>query len=354
MLAVAGLTVTEATGTFVTVMVAVPLLPSLVAVIVADPSALLVTTQLALTAASAALLVAQVTTRPESVPPAESLVTAESCVEVPTVIVADEGVTVTEATGTGETARVAVADWPSLVPVIVVLPADTPAARPPPLTVAAAGLLLTHVIARPLSGLPAESIGTAVNCCVRPTMMPADEGDRARDATDTVLTVTVAESWTEPPLACALTLYCPGAPGALYRPRCTAPIEVSVMLPAVAVHVMGAFVVSPVASSATAYRSAVWFSGTTTDDGEMMSFDGWSFRDARDGILQEISARMPTKTASRIMASRQDSLCLKIIYFEPPKKKPPALVDSLAARRTWRFGRGSPVALRHRLSTALL
>src|SRR5438309_8401384 len=198
MLAVAGLTVTEATGTFVTVMVAVPLLPSLVAVIVADPAALLVTTPLALTAATAALLVAQVTTRPESVPPAESLVTAESCVEVPTVIVADEGVTVTEATGTGETARVAVADWPSLVLVIVVLPADTPAARPPPLTVAAAGLLLTHVIARPLSGLPAESIGTAVNCCVRPTMMPAEEGDRTRDATDTALTVTVAESWTEP------------------------------------------------------------------------------------------------------------------------------------------------------------
>src|SRR5437667_386479 len=269
MLAGAGLTVTEATGTFVTVTVAVPLLPSLVAVIVADPTALLVRRPLVLTVATAALLVAQVTTRPESVPPAESLVTAESCVEVPTVIV-------------------------------------------------------------------------------------ADEGDRPKDATDTVLTVTVAESWREPPLACALTLYCPGAPGALYRPRCTAPIEVSVMLPAVAVHVMGAFVVSPVASSATAYRSAVWFSGTTTDDGEMMSFEGWSCRDARDGILQEISARMPTKTASRIMASRQDSLCLKIIYFEPPKKKPPALVDSLAARRTWRFGRGSPVALRHRLSTALL
>ena len=63
-LAVAGLTVTEATGTLDTVMADVPLCPSLVAVIVAEPAATPVTTPLAETAAAAALLVAQVTARP--------------------------------------------------------------------------------------------------------------------------------------------------------------------------------------------------------------------------------------------------------------------------------------------------
>ena len=62
--AVAGLTVTEATGTLVTVTVAVPLCPSLVAVIVAEPAATPVTDPLAETVATAPLLVAQVTTRP--------------------------------------------------------------------------------------------------------------------------------------------------------------------------------------------------------------------------------------------------------------------------------------------------
>jgi hypothetical protein len=63
-LAIAGVTVTEATGTFVTVMADVPLFPSLVAVIVAEPAATPVTNPLAETVATAALLVAHVTTRP--------------------------------------------------------------------------------------------------------------------------------------------------------------------------------------------------------------------------------------------------------------------------------------------------
>src|SRR5881296_3320586 len=102
-------------------MVAVPLLPSLVAVIVADPGALAVTRPLAFTPATAALLVTQVTTRPASGLPAESLATADSCVDAPMRRVADEGVTVTDDTGTGVTVRVADADWPSLVATIVVV-----------------------------------------------------------------------------------------------------------------------------------------------------------------------------------------------------------------------------------------
>src|SRR5439155_21442572 len=65
-LAFAGLTVTDATGTGVTVIAAVPLLPSLVAVIAAEPVATAVTAPLALTVATAGASLAHVTERPMS------------------------------------------------------------------------------------------------------------------------------------------------------------------------------------------------------------------------------------------------------------------------------------------------
>ena len=108
MLAVAGLTVTEATGTLVTVMADVPLCPSLVAVIVAEPAATLVTSPLAETVATAALLVAQVTVRPLRAVPFASFGVAVNCVVAPTVRLAVAGLTVTDATGTLVTVRAAV------------------------------------------------------------------------------------------------------------------------------------------------------------------------------------------------------------------------------------------------------
>jgi hypothetical protein len=57
----------------------VPLFPSLVAVIVALPTATAVTNPLPLTVATAEALVAQVTTRPVSAFPAESRGVATSC-----------------------------------------------------------------------------------------------------------------------------------------------------------------------------------------------------------------------------------------------------------------------------------
>jgi len=60
-LVIAGVTVTEATGTFVTVMTDVPLFPSLVAVIVADPAATPLTNPPALTVATEGSLFAQLT-----------------------------------------------------------------------------------------------------------------------------------------------------------------------------------------------------------------------------------------------------------------------------------------------------
>src|SRR5438552_2073523 len=100
----AGLTVTDATGTTATVMAALPLLPSLVAVIVAVPAARPVTSPLVLTVATAALLLVQVTTRPVRVLPAASFVTADSCCVVPTQMLAEAGLTATDATAIAETA----------------------------------------------------------------------------------------------------------------------------------------------------------------------------------------------------------------------------------------------------------
>src|SRR5437870_11132126 len=82
----------------VTVSAAVPLWPSLVAVIVAVPPATPIASPLPLTVA-AVLLLAHVTVRPVSVFPAASLVTAASCAVPPTERVADAGLTVTNTTG---------------------------------------------------------------------------------------------------------------------------------------------------------------------------------------------------------------------------------------------------------------
>src|SRR2546426_5589442 len=65
-LAEGGLTVTEFTATFVTVIAAVPLCPSLVAVIVADPGAMPVTLPFTSAIATDGLLLAHVTVRPVS------------------------------------------------------------------------------------------------------------------------------------------------------------------------------------------------------------------------------------------------------------------------------------------------
>ncbi len=73
------------------------------------------------------------------------------------------GLTVTEATGTTVTVIAALPLCPSLVAVIVALPAPTPVTSPLPLTLATAGALLAHVTTRPDSGLPLASFGVAVS-----------------------------------------------------------------------------------------------------------------------------------------------------------------------------------------------
>jgi len=188
-LRLAGVTSTVATGLFVTVTAALPLCPSLVAVIVADPAAFAVTSPLAFTVATTVLLLAHVTTRPASGAPLESRGVAVSCPVCATVRLRLAGVTSTVATGLFVTVTVALPLCPSLVAVIVADPAAFAVTSPLALTVATTVLLLAHVTTRPASGAPLESRGVAVNCPVCATVRP-----RLAGVTSTLATG-VATGW---------------------------------------------------------------------------------------------------------------------------------------------------------------
>ena len=176
----------------ITVTADVPFLPSLVAVIVAEPAATPVTSPLPLTVATPVLLLDQVTTRPDNGVPFASFGVAVSCSVSPTVTVAGEGVTVTLATGTWVTVTLDVPLCPSLVAVMVAVPATTPVTSPLPFTLATAVLLLDQVTTRPLSGFPLASFGVAVSCTVAPCCTLAGDGLTVTDATGMVDTVTNA------------------------------------------------------------------------------------------------------------------------------------------------------------------
>src|SRR6266568_3586265 len=164
--AVAGLTLTEATGTGFTVMAALALLPSLVAVTFAVPAATAVTSPLASTVATPAASVDHVMTRPVRTLPSASWSVAVICCVAPTPTVAAVGLTLTDATGAGFTVMAALPPFPSLVAVIFAAPGATAVTRPAFETVATAGLSLDHVTIRPLNRLPLASYRLAVSCCV--------------------------------------------------------------------------------------------------------------------------------------------------------------------------------------------
>src|SRR6266516_531611 len=162
-----------------------PLFPSLVAVMVAEPVASAVTSPLALTVAAFMLLLVHVTVRPVSTLPFASFSVAVNWTVLPTLMLADAGVTVTVATGGGFTVIDAVPLLPSLVAVIVTDPTATPVTSPLPETGATVGSLLVQVTVRPLKGLPSASSGVAVSCWVPPTRIVAAVGLTLTDATGT-------------------------------------------------------------------------------------------------------------------------------------------------------------------------
>src|SRR5438034_1379265 len=101
-------------------------------------------------------------------------------------MLADAGVTVTDATGTGVTVMAGAPLFPSLVAVIVAVPAVFPVTSPLALTVATAVLLLAQVTVRPLSGFPFASFGVAVSCTVWPTCTVPVAAVTVRPATASV------------------------------------------------------------------------------------------------------------------------------------------------------------------------
>src|SRR5437660_3562280 len=153
----------------VTVTADVPVLPSDVAVMVAEPAVTPLTSPLPFTVATAVLLLDQVTTRPDNGLPFASLGVAVSCTVSPTATLAGDGVTVTEATGASVTVTSDVPLCPSLVAVIVAVPAPTPVTSPLPFTRATAVLLLDQVTTRARKSTRLNSshvaISYAVSCC---------------------------------------------------------------------------------------------------------------------------------------------------------------------------------------------
>src|SRR5436853_637675 len=187
----------------ITVTADVPFLPSLVAVIVAEPAATPVTSPLPLTVATPVLLLDQVTTRPDNGVPFASFGVAVSCSVRPTVTVA----TVTSVTVTH-----AVPLCPSLVAVMVAVPVAIPVTSPLPSTVATAVLLLDQVTTRPESAVPFASFGVAVSCTVWPACTVGAAGLTLTKATGaTQVTVTVAVSVAPSGWLLAATLTVPHA-----------------------------------------------------------------------------------------------------------------------------------------------
>src|SRR6266550_2390608 len=136
MLAVAGLTVTDATGTgtAATAIAEVPPRPSLVAVIVALPAATLVTSPLAETVTTPAALLDQLTARPVRRLLAESNVDALSCSVPPGASAPVAGLTTIEATGTTDSAMadVSAREPPFWLAMTRYVPAVCPAEYQPP------------------------------------------------------------------------------------------------------------------------------------------------------------------------------------------------------------------------------
>ena len=129
-LGLVNVTVTDATGARVTVSVAEPDTPPLVAVIDVLPAPTAVAKPVLETVATLVLLLVYVIVRPVRIFPLASLSVTTAWVDWPTVRLLLFNVTVTEATGTGVTVSVADPETPSLVAVITALPAATAVTKP--------------------------------------------------------------------------------------------------------------------------------------------------------------------------------------------------------------------------------
>ncbi len=147
----------------VIVAVDVPDLPSTVAVIVATPADIPVTTPLVETVATETFEEEKTAERPERVLPAASRDVTETVALPPTKSCAVDGLTETLATGTCCTVMLTDALLPSLVALIEAAPGATAVTSPVALTVALVASVLDHATVRPISVFPAPSRAVAVS-----------------------------------------------------------------------------------------------------------------------------------------------------------------------------------------------
>jgi hypothetical protein len=191
-LGVAGETLTDATGTTtaVTVIEAVPLLPSLVAVIVAEPAAIPDTTPVEETVAIPVLELAHVTTRLVTTLPFATRVVAVNCVVCPTLILDVDGETVTEVTGTARGVTLTV-DFPLkllLVAVMMMVPSLRALTSPVAETVATPAFSLDQSTFASETGSPLTSSTRATRVPWEPTARLSCGGTTSTDATVWTLT----------------------------------------------------------------------------------------------------------------------------------------------------------------------
>src|SRR5437868_6210716 len=312
--------------TAVTVTAAVPLIPSLVAVTVAEPGAPPVTSPVPLTVATPVLLLVHVTTRPNSTLPAASLRVAVSCCTFPTVTVAPAGDSVTDAIAAVDAPVVPVTGLDRLpktafrvsVPRyatswnVYVVPAVRPSTvqvRFAPIVVPATGvaqvprvtlgtdatptLLLAHVTVRPLNAVPPASLGVAVSWTVWPACTLAAAGLTVTEATGTVVTDTVAV-----PLCPSLVAVMVAEPtvAAVTSP---APLTVATPVPLLAQVMARPASVLPFASLRVATSGTVPPTGTVTELGATLTDatgrgDGTATVMAAESCLPALAARITT------------------------------------------------------------
>ena len=152
----------------------VALIPSAVAVIVAEPGALPVTSPVAETVATDGLELNQVTVMPASTLPFASLRVLTNCLDCPAIRTNKGGLTVTDATGRSETVMIAVPVFPCAVAVIVAEPGAIPVTSPVVEMVAADGLELDQVTVMPVSTLLFAFRRVPTSCCACPVPNVAD------------------------------------------------------------------------------------------------------------------------------------------------------------------------------------
>src|SRR5690606_24732873 len=171
-------------GGAVTVIAVVPLLPSAAAVITALPGDTAVTSPLALTVATAELLLDHSTLRSASTVPLADLATAVTWVVAPTSMLAAAAVSSMVAIGIAVTVTWAVPDTlPACAVIVTGPPGAMPVTTPLDDTEATAELLVDQVVTLMLIGLPWASRGVATRVVVAPVRIEVVPGAIVTDAT---------------------------------------------------------------------------------------------------------------------------------------------------------------------------